>query len=182
MTAVRWKLIDRLQIETGMLVTHSYGYQTKNNRIAMKLSKSHANDAYCMDKVKRRRLSDLYTYKQTRRNNRSLEKFYDAKLIDSRTGNKVSGQDLFSGRTTRDITQNSENLHIFRQAKDKKGYRSIRKQRYPFQPRDIVRYKTNLYKVKSTHNKGTRVILQTGKSVRCNELKTISYGKGLVAT
>lgn len=36
-------------------------------------------------------------YKKKRRNNRCLEKFYDAKYVDSRDGKKRTGQELFNG-------------------------------------------------------------------------------------
>ena len=51
------------------------------------------------EETKYRKMFHQFIVKQVRRNNRSLAKFYDAKYIDSRTGEKVSGQDLFNGRT-----------------------------------------------------------------------------------
>ena len=92
-----------------------------------------------------------------RRNNRSLAKFYDAKYIDSRTGEKVSGQDLFNGRRTRNKNKNEENLHKFRKQKLKKGYFSKREKRYPFQPHDLVQYDNQIRYVIGTQNKGAYV-------------------------
>ena len=59
--------------------------------------------------------------------------------FDAKTGEKVSGQDLFNGRRTRNKELNGENLHKYRKVKVKKGYYSYRRKRYPFQPNDLGR-------------------------------------------
>ncbi|WP_047154203.1 hypothetical protein [Aneurinibacillus tyrosinisolvens] len=62
-----------------------------------------------------------FAIRQVRRNHRSLEKFYDAKYIDIRTGAKASGQDLFCGRRTRNREISGENLRQYRGEKLSKG-------------------------------------------------------------
>ncbi len=104
-------------------------------------------------------------FEQIRRNNRSLEKFYDSKIIDTRTGNKVSGSELSNGRRTRNKNLNSENLRKYRGVKISKGRRSIRKQRYFYQPNDLVKYDGKLYTVRGTQNKGAYVALKEIKKV-----------------
>ena len=66
-----------------------------------------------------------FVVQQVRRNNRSLRKFYDAKYIDARTGEKVSGQDLYSGRRTRNKKKMKKTFK-FSVRKGKKGYYSYR--------------------------------------------------------
>lgn len=124
----------------------------------------------------------MINFKQIRRNNRSLEKFYDAKYLDTRTGKKASGKELSSGRKVRNKNFNDENLRQYRGHKISKGRRSIRTKRYFYQPNDLVKYDGKIYIVKGTHNKGTRVILkETGKSVKTDKLEPYKFMSGLVA-
>ena len=89
--------------------------------------------------------------KQMRHNNRSLERFYDTKYIDSRTREKVKADELNSGRRTRNknLNLNSENLKIFRGPKLSKGKRAIRDQRSLYQPGDLVKYQQQVFQRKS---------------------------------
>ena len=80
--------------------------------------------------------------------------------LTSRTGEKVSGQDLFNGRRTRNKNKNEENLHKYRKQKIKKGYYSYRTKRYPFQPNDLVIFDNQLTFVVGTQNKGDYVKLK----------------------
>ena len=121
-------------------------------------------------------------FKQVRRNNRSLERFYDAKYIDTRTGKKVSGQDLFNGRRTRNKNLSTENLRKYRGQKLSKGRRSIRTKRYFYQPNDLVRYDDRVYTVKGSQNKGMYVALKEIKKVaKVVDLEPYKFMSGLVA-
>lgn len=176
MTMVRWRLVNLLNCN------HSYGYVTKSKRIELGLDKSHANDAFVIAGGENQVRSEKTNFKQVRRNNRSLEKFYDAKYIDIRTGKKVSGQDLFSGRRCRNKSLNTENLHKFRGKKLSKGRRSIRTKRYFYQPNDLVRYNNKIYTVKGTQNKGAYVALKNhNKVVKTEMLILYKFCSGLVA-
>ena len=67
---------------------------------------------------------------------------------------------------------------------NRKGFkRSIRRQRYPYQPNDLVRYENCLYRVKGVFNYGkwVRLVHVTGRIANCNlkHVKLIAYGKGL---
>ena len=116
-----------------------------------------------------------------RRNNRCLEKFYDAKYIDRRDGKKKSGKDLFNGRINRNHKKDSENLHVYRQQKVSAGRRTIRKQRYPIQPHDIVIYKGRKYETSGCHNNGTRaILLPDKKSVAIKKLTVYCFSGGYV--
>ena len=174
MSSVRWELVNTLKC------THTYGFITKSKRIEEEIEKSHSNDAFIIaggNKILKR--CEQSTIKQVRRNNRSLAKFYDAKYIDSRTGEKVSGQDLFNGRRTRNKNKNEENLHKFRKQKLKKGYYSKREKRYPFQPHDLVQYDNQIRYVIGTQNKGAYVKLKDLKKVpKVDTLTLIKSGKG----
>lgn len=175
MSMVRWRLKNTLDCN------HTYGYDTKSKRIALKLEKTHYNDAFCIAGGTAQSRVEPIIYEQIKRNNRSFEKFYDAKIIDIRTKEKLSGQDLFSGRRTRNKNLNSENLRKYHGEKVSKGKRTIRKERYFYQPNDFVKYVNKIYTVKGTHNKGTRVILKENcKSVRIEELKPYKFRKGFV--
>jgi hypothetical protein len=74
MSVVRWMLANKLK-ELGYAVTHTYGYLTKSNRIALGLPKTHANDAFCIAGAKEQVKADKhYLIKFERKCNRSLFK------------------------------------------------------------------------------------------------------------
>ena len=174
MTTIRWKLVNALKAE------HTYGYITKNNRIAQGLEKTHYNDAFIIANGKDQKRAKPKYFKQVRRNNRSLEKFYDAKYVDIRTSKKASGQELYSGRTTRNKNHNTENLHKYRGEKLSKGGRSIRKARYFYQPNDLVKYQGQIYVVKGSQNLGKYVALKGLKKViNTAELTPCMFSKGI---
>jgi hypothetical protein len=180
MTMVRWKMLKILKEKYLEIdINHTYGFITKSNRIAKNLIKSHHNDAFVIAKGEEQIRTEAINFEQIRRNNRSLEKFYDAKMIDTRTGLKVSGIELNNGRTTRNKNKNSENLRAYRGEKISKGRRSIRRQRYFYQPGDLVRYQGQIVTVKGTQNKGKYVALKEIKKVpRVDLLIPYIYRKG----
>lgn len=178
MSMVRWRLVNYLNsidIETKQ----TYGFETKSKRIDLKLEKSHFNDAFCIAGGNTQKRVEPFSIEQIRRNNRSLEKFYDAKFIDLRNGEKVSASELSCGRTTRNKNLNTENLKIYRGRKVSKGKRTIRKSRYFYQPNDLVKFNNQIYTIKGTHNNGTRAILkETGKSIKVGDLIPYRFSKG----
>jgi len=66
---------------------------------------------------------------------------------------------------------------------NRKGFKSsIRKQRYKFQPNDMVRFNNKIYKVKGVFNYGTWVRLSDDSNIINTNIKNvtlINYGKGL---
>lgn len=173
---IRWRLVNKLNC------SHTYGYITKAKRIELSLDKGHSNDAFVIAGGKNQKRAKDVDYEQVRRNNRSLERFYDAKYTDIRTGKRVSGKDLNSGRTTRNKNLNGENLRQYRGEKLSKGRRSIRTKRYFYQPNDLVKLDDIVYTVRGTHNKGSRVVLrETGKSIKVDNLIPYKFMNGLVA-
>jgi hypothetical protein len=174
MNIVRWQIVNELGCD------HTYGYVTKSKRIALGLEKSHANDAFVIAGGTTQKRCVPISMIQTRRNNRSLEKFYDAKYIDVRTGEKTSGQDLFSGRRTRNKSLSGPDLRIFRGKKLSPGRRSIRRQRYVLRPGDTVIYDTQKYIVKGMQNHGDYIKLQDlQKPVKTINAKLLYYGAGM---
>lgn len=179
MSTVRWRIVNETKtLFPDIEVVHTYGYITKDKRITLGIKKTHANDAFCIgNKQPDSRLAKTLLYKQKSKNNRSLSLFYDAKYIDSRTGKTASGKELFNGRTTRNKNKNSENLHKYRSKKVKSGRVSTRKQRYSLQPHDTVSWKNRTWSVKGVHCNGTRVILNSGRSVAIKDVKPINHAK-----
>ena len=181
MSMIRWYLVNELK-EKHNNVNVTYGYITKNHRIENGIEKTHYNDAFCIAKgIEQIRSSRIYEVKQNRLNNRSLEKFYDSKYIDVRTGEKVSGGDLNNGRRTRNKNLNSENLHQYRGEKLAKGQRRIRKGKSAYQPNDLVKYNGQIYTVKGSQNGGRYIALREVKKVpRVDLLQPYMYRKSLV--
>lgn len=181
MSMIRWYLINKLK-ENHSNINVTYGYITKSHRIKNDIEKTHYNDAFCIAKgINQVRSNKIWEVKQSRRNNRSLEMFYDAKYIDIRTDKKVSGGDLNNGRRTRNKNLNSENLHQYRGQKLSKGQRRIRKEKYFYQPNDLVKYEGKIYSVRGTQNCGKYVRLNEIKKVpRVDLLTPYKFNKGIV--
>ena len=177
MSTVRWRLTE--DAETFA----TYGYLTKTTRIGQGLEKSHHNDAFVIAGGNGQVRAAATDWEQIRRHNRSLEKFYDAVYIDLRTGEKAKGTELQSGRRTRNRELNGENLRQYRACKVKKERRSIRRQRYPMQPGDIVEFENNRLVVNGTHCLGTRVMVHmpdgSKKSVSTKKVEPVWRRCGL---
>ena len=90
--------------------------------------------------------------------------------LDIRTEKKVSGGDLNCGRSTKNKNLNTENLRKYRGVKISKGQRRIRKQKYFYQPNDLVKYDGKVYTVKGTQNEGKYIALKEIKKVPKVEL------------
>jgi hypothetical protein len=74
MSTVRWTLVNRLR-DAGNVVSHTYGYITKNNRIALGLEKSHRTDAFIIaGGTVQERSQTSFLIKQVRKCNRKLFK------------------------------------------------------------------------------------------------------------
>lgn len=146
MSIVRWRLVNYLST-LDIDVSHTYGYDTKSKRISLGLDKAHYNDAFCIADGTTQERNEPCIVNQVRRNNRSLEKFYDAQYIDTRTGKKVKAAELNNGRATRNKNLNSENLRMYRGEKKSAGRRSIRRKRYFYQTGDLVKYEGRVYSV-----------------------------------
>lgn len=181
MSIIRWSLIEKLKL-THNNIEITYGYITKNYRIENNLEKTHYNDAFAIVKGKNQIRSDkVFEVTQSRRNNRILQKFYDAKYIDIRTGKKVSAGDLFSGRSVRNKNLNTENLRKFRGKKMSKGHVSIREQRYFYQPNDLVKYEGKICTVRGTQNEGAYIALKDiKKAPRVDLLMPYMFRRGIV--
>ena len=113
MNSVRYYIVDKVKQLTTANVEITFGAITKRNRLTLGISKTHANDAYSMGDFHPQNRSKTEYYKKRRRNDRCLEKFYDAKYIDIRDSKTKSGKDLGCERTNRRELRNSEkNLRI----------------------------------------------------------------------
>jgi 5-methylcytosine-specific restriction endonuclease McrA len=80
------------------------------------------------------------------------------------------------------VRRNNRSLQL-----NRKGFKpSIRRQRYPLQLYDLVKFESRTYRVKGTHCLGKRVILKNvngkDKSVAINKVELVTYGKGLLFT
>ena len=83
-----WYLVNELKSKHNN-VSITYGYITKNHRIQNGIEKSNLNDAFAIAKgTNQARTKDRFLVIQDRLKNRSLEKFYDSKIIDIRTEKK----------------------------------------------------------------------------------------------
>jgi hypothetical protein len=161
------------------MCNHTYGYITKSKRISLDLEKTHYNDAFCIaGGEKQQRIEPIY-FTQIRRNNRSLEKFYDAKYIDIRDNTIKKGQELFCGRRTRNKNLNGENLKKYRGIKLSNGRTNIRRQRYFFQPKDIVIFEGKKYIVGGIQNKGDYIkLIELSKPVKISLVNPYMFSRG----
>lgn len=159
MNAVRWQIVEQLRNTFGDgFVSTTYGAMTKEQRRFLNVEKSHNNDAFVMGEFHPFDRCSFEHYTKNRRNNRILEKFYDAIYIDSRTGKRASGLALFNGRISRNHKKDSENLHKYRQRKVKRGCRALRRKTVSLYPGDLVSLDGEILAVHSTHTKKTRSV------------------------
>jgi hypothetical protein len=135
----------------------AFGFETKFKREELHLDKSHHNDAFVIAGGTTQVRCETLVLEQVRCNKRSLEQFYDAKYVDTRTGEKVSGTQLSSGRRTRNINLSGENLRVYRGEKVSKGQRRIKRQRYGFSPNDYISFDGVVYRVVGMQNLGMGV-------------------------
>ena len=179
MNVVRWRIVDALRNRlTDVEVCHTYGAVTARKRKEHGIKKSHASDAFCIGDFLPVHRAKTEHYKKRRRNNRILEKFYDAKIIDIRDGSAKAGKDLGCNRTNRREPRNSEkNLRIFRGEYLRHGKRAIRKQRYPIQAGDIVMAKGKIYCCHGMMSGGKSVLLMSAKESPTKKAVTASPKK-----
>ena len=135
----------------------------------------------------KRRLPYTVYYQKQRRNNRILERFYDAVYLDLRTGKQEKAAALGSGRTKRNTHLAYEDQRLYRGRKVSSGHRNITRKRSPYQKGDIMRVKKE-YTVKEPDQSGklqkvTKVMDVTAKlasshsTVNKNTLKAFRTGK-----
>lgn len=175
MTTLRWRLINMEDAKV------TYGYITKSKRIGLGIEKTHNNDAFVVAGGNQQKRCEPITFQQIRRNNRSLERFWDAQYIDVRTSEKVKAAELNCGRTTRNKNENGENLRIYRGQKVREGHRRIRRQRYFYQPNDLVKFEGQVCRVVGTVSNGKSVRLDIGRYPTPSKLTLYKFAKGLVA-
>ena len=155
---------------------------TQTKRRQLNIPKTHANDAYAMGDFHPKHKARPTFYKKRRRNNRILEKFYDAKYIDIRDGKTKKASELCTNRTNRSIPRNnSQNERKYRGAKISKGRRNIRTQRYALQPNTIIKIDNKKYTVKGIISNGQYVTVQeTQKTFSTNRLQITKYAAGWI--
>ena len=180
MNAVKYQIYEAFKSKHDNVST-TFGAVTKRTRIDRNIAKSHANDAYCIGVFRPKHRAVTQVFAKKRRNNRILEKFYDAKYIDIRDGKTKKGSALSCERTNRSIPRNNPlNERVYRGEKKAQGKRVIRTQRYPVQPHDIIFYAKRKCVSKGMHNNGTRIMLDNGKSIKVQQAKIIRYAGGWV--
>ena len=181
MNTVRWEIVNEIREKyPDIEVKNTYGSYTKAKRRELgQLEKTHANDAYAMGEFHPKHRHIEEHYQKRRRNNRKLAKFYDARVTDKRDGRTKKGAELGCNRINRSIPRNNENsLRRYRGKKKSKGRVSVRKMHYSVQPGDKLRYKGNIVIAKGIHCNGTRVMLETGKSVPLKDVTVIKRTGG----
>lgn len=178
MNEVRWRIINTLRTDlTDVNISSCYGTLTSRKRKDLGIEKSHADDAYCIgDYQPKQRPVQTIHLKKKRRNNRILEKFYDAKYIDIRDGKLKKGVELSSGRTNRRSPRNNENnLRIYHGLKKSKGRRAIRRTRYLYQSYDTIVFNCKKYKVKGMQSLGRYIALYEYKPVAVTKVQLYKH-------
>ncbi|MCD7873320.1 MAG: hypothetical protein LUG21_08615 [Clostridiales bacterium] len=151
MNTVRWHLLDTLRKRyPDIEIRNTYGAETSAIRKDRHIIKSHANDACVMGDFHPKHRVRTRHWKKQRRNDRRLQRFYDAKYIDSRDGTVKTGKQLSSGRTSRS-RWDGENLHLCREKKVSKGHINIRRSRTSLKPGSVVEFEGKRLIVKGVH-------------------------------
>lgn len=176
MNTVRWYIYNRIKgLHPDIEIRTTYGAATKRIRLDMGLEKSHVNDAYSMGHFHPANRAKEERFVKRRRNNRCLEKFYDAKYVDIRDGKIKSGSQLGCERTNRrEPRMSDKNLRIYRGLKKSKGRRPIRRQRYNMQSGDIVIYNNKKVLFRGVQGKGAYTTISK-KSCKIDQLKLVYH-------
>ena len=161
MNTVRWYIYNQIKGQiSGTEVHITYGAATKLARKEYGVEKSHTNDAYAMGNFHPAARAKTEYFKKKRRNNRVLEKFYDAQYIDTRDGERKRAAALGCERTKRkELRMSEKNLRGFRGEKRSKGRRRVRQQRYSIRSGDRLLVASQPRISKGIQNKGTVVSL-----------------------
>lgn len=164
MSTVKWLL-------TSFANSITFGCITKLKRSEYELEKSHHNDAFVIAGGSNQGRCETKVIEQIRRHKRSMEQFYDAKYLDTRTGEKAFGSELHSGRRTRNKNDNSENLRVYRGHKIRKGQRRIKTKRYPYRQGDLVMFESQIYSIIGMQNQGKGVKIANYPGVKNKVIK-----------
>ena len=152
MNVVRFELLRRLKEAAPDVEFHiSYGAKTSVIRKQRSISKSHTNDAYCLGQYFPKLRAEEIGFQKIRRNDRILQKFYDAEYLDSRDGTTKKGKELTNGRISRNHMKDHKNLHQYRGKKLSKGRVTIRRGRSSLKPGGLVRFDGEVLTVHGTH-------------------------------
>lgn len=179
MNIVRWAIINELKARYSGTVHFTYGAATKLSRQELQIEKSHVNDAYAMGTFRPVNKAETEYFTKRRRNNRCLEKFFDAQVIDTRDGKKKPGKALGCERIKRKESRTSDkSLRKYRGPKISKGRRSIRKQHYAIQLGDTLLFEGTKHISKGCHCTGTRVMLDNDKSVAVSKITIFKHVTG----
>ena len=172
------------------LIQLTFGYKTAQQRQLYGFTKNrnniinHAIDAMLIANGNNCTISMTDTiYREKRhRNNRCLEKFYDAKYYSNIDGKVYSGKELSSGRTNRKQSRTYNSKRSERGFKKTKGRRSIRRQHYLFQPHDKILYQGQITECRGTLNQGESVQFRLSngkiKSIKPANLKLLHHANG----
>lgn len=163
MNTVRFELLRRVRkADPDVDVRIRYGTQTSEVRRERAIRKSHTNDAYCLGQSFPKHRAAEVVLRKVRRNDRILQKFYDAVYVDSRDGELKKGQELTNGRISRSHKKDHEDSHPFRNRKVSKGRVTIRQSRTALKPGSLVEYGGEVLVVHGTHTT-RRISKRTGK-------------------
>lgn len=165
MNVVRFELLRRLKLAAPDVdIRITYGARTSVVRRERSIPKSHTNDAYCLGQYFPKHRAQEKCYQKTRRNDRILQRFYDAVYIDSRDGTLKKGRELTNGRINRNHKKDHANLHPCRGRKVSKGRVAIRRSRNNLKPGSLVTFGDEILVVHGIHNR-KRQDKQAGKWV-----------------
>lgn len=163
MNIVRFELLRRLKLAAPDVYIHiSYGARTSTVRREHSISKSHTNDACCLGKFFPKHRAPEVALRKVRRNNRILQKFYDAVYIDTRTRQKARGQELTNGRISRNRKKDHEDLHPFRSRRVSKGRITVRRSHTTLKLGSLIEFNGKILAVHGTH-KSRHTSKRTGK-------------------
>ena len=171
----------------------TFGYKTAQQRQLYRFKKdhndlaNHAVDALLIANGNNHTelMTDIIHREKHHRNNRSLEKFYDAKYYSNIDSEVYSGKELGSGRTNRKQPRTYNSKRFERGCKKSKGRRPIRHQHYQFQPHDKILWQGKVVECLGTMSNGKSVLFKCNnkrKSSTPTKLKLLHHSNNLIET
>ncbi len=168
-------------------VYKTYGYKTKFKRRKYKIKKTHNNDAFIIStlkKIKRKKRSIVYNFKQFRRHDKRIldavrdRNYKDGKIVVAKNRNKRCDQTFPSLKEIRE-EYGQEYISSLTVISGIKRHRTFNSK---FKPGDLIKFKGKRHVVVGSLNKGVyiRVLDLGSKNIKSTECKLIKSNSGIV--
>ncbi len=173
---------NKCNLKKGTQTAEEFGFPN-----IQKQAKQSLKATAFMNVVRSRIVDNLkceYTYGYVTKHNRIKLKINKSHVDDAFVIAKADTQQRTASYVCSQTRRNNRKLQT-----NRKGFRpSIRRQKYCYHPKDLVKIDNILYVVKGVHNLGTRIVVsppdlsKKSRSVAISKVQLVKYGSGIQFT